>query len=85
MSQMRLQLHKVNTAANILKLYQLAGMKQCSTFEKTKLLKQVGGSFLWCWHRPLTIHKVQGLTMDQIVDMKNVAFNARQAYVALVE
>ena len=31
----------------------------------------------------ITIHKVQGLTMEQIVvDMKNVAFDAGQAYVA---
>ena len=29
-----------------------------------------------------TIQKLQGLTMDQIVDMKKVKFDAGQAYVA---
>ena len=29
-----------------------------------------------------TIHKVQGLTMDQVIDMKKVKFDAGQAYVA---
>ena len=48
-------------------------------WNKTKQLKQVGGSSLLCWHGPQLSTKCKDW---QVVNVKNVAFDARQAYVA---